>query len=356
MALGPRLRTPPKFHERTPKREKKERQLWRGEGKKREILGSPPFVAPPFGAPPFGAPTLARTVFCPPQKTGGWGGGWEDFGLSRTKNKGIFFGLSRARPPRPPSATWGSNKSSANAPGKKSHNPVPKKGKDKGQSKDAGPPVQEPHGSQAKPQPRRAVEGGADRRCQVGGSNHGDWRRGSRSGRSEGGACEGKGTSSVASCARPDSTHRGFLGPIQEEDGGTERRSFQNPRSQVQPSPLTVPTDPQEEIRLLRARIAQMEGSMEGAVQEAKRFKICATTCPDVTPICRSGLRLREDFVPGCDEDILRWMQDRQADMQEATLAGDGQEVARLCHIMGTAATSWSTVAVTPSMVSNAVR
>ena len=47
-------KTPPKFHERTPKREKKERKLWRREGKKREILGLPPFGALLFGAPPFG--------------------------------------------------------------------------------------------------------------------------------------------------------------------------------------------------------------------------------------------------------------------------------------------------------------
>ena len=48
------------------------------------------------------------------------------------------------RGPRPPSVTWGSNKSSANSPDKKSRNPVPKKSKGKGQSKDAGPPVQSP--------------------------------------------------------------------------------------------------------------------------------------------------------------------------------------------------------------------
>ena len=67
-----------------------------------------------------------------------------------------------------------------------------------------------------------------------------------------------------------------------------------------EPSPFSVPTDPQEEIRLLRARIAQMEGSMEGDVQEAKRGR----------PTC------------------------------EATLVGN--EVARLCCFMGTAATSFS--------------
>ena len=39
---GPRpSKTPPKFNEKTPKREKKERKLWRERGKKGEILGGP---------------------------------------------------------------------------------------------------------------------------------------------------------------------------------------------------------------------------------------------------------------------------------------------------------------------------
>ena len=40
---GPGLQTPPTFHEKTPKRGKKERQMWREEGKKREMLGASPF-------------------------------------------------------------------------------------------------------------------------------------------------------------------------------------------------------------------------------------------------------------------------------------------------------------------------
>ena len=61
-------------------------------------------------------------------------------------------------------------------------------------------------------------------------------------------------------------------------------------------------------------------------------------------------------FVPGCDDDIFRWMQDRQADIQEATLAGNGHEVARLCHVMGSAVAGWSTPSLLPSMACNAVR
>ena len=155
-----------------------------------------------------------------------------------------------------------------------------------------------------------------------------------------------------AECSRIQEVIAELTTKIQD---GTSRLEVLKAEARVQPSPFTVPTDPQEEIRLLRARIAQMEGSIEGDVQEAKKVKICAMTLPDAAPICRSGPRLREDFVPGSDEDILRWTQDRQADMQEATLAVKGHEVARLCHVMGTAATSWSTVSMMPSMVSSAV-
>ena len=50
-----RFKTPPKFHEKTPRETQKERNGGGRGKKKREILGLPPFGAPPFGAPPFGA-------------------------------------------------------------------------------------------------------------------------------------------------------------------------------------------------------------------------------------------------------------------------------------------------------------
>ena len=46
-------KTTPKFHEKTPKREKKERKLWREREKKARNFGPPPFGAPPLGAPLF---------------------------------------------------------------------------------------------------------------------------------------------------------------------------------------------------------------------------------------------------------------------------------------------------------------
>ena len=75
-----------------------------------------------------------------------------------------------------------------------------------------------------------------------------------------------------------------------------------------------------------------------------------------VTPLERGGPRLSEDFVPASDGDILRWMHDRQADVQQATMTRNGHDVASLCHIMGSAATSWSAPTMPLSMVSNSVR
>ena len=48
--------------------------------------------------------------------------------------------------------------------------------------------------------------------------------------------------------------------------------------------------------------------------------------------------RLQEDFVPMCDEDVVHWIPDRQADMQDAMLAGNTHELARLCHVVASAA------------------
>ena len=61
---APTVRTPPKLHERTPRERRKKRQLWWERGKKREIVGSPPFGPPRFGSPTLRGPTLSR--FGPP--------------------------------------------------------------------------------------------------------------------------------------------------------------------------------------------------------------------------------------------------------------------------------------------------
>ena len=102
------------------------------------------------------------------------------------------------------------------------------------------------------------------------------------------------------------------------------------------------------ELQLLRGKVNESQNlnmELQGS---------CKRQAVGVTPWNRAGPRLREDFVPAY-EDILRWMQDRQADMQEATMTGNAHEVARLCHVMETAATSWSVSTTSPSMVCNSV-
>ena len=92
---------------------------------------------------------------------------------------------------------------------------------------------------------------------------------------------------------------------------GVSRLEVLQTEAKAQTSPFIAPTDPQEEIRLLRARIAQMEGSTEGDIQEgaSKRTKMCATSSVDLVPSFGSRRRLTEDFVPMCDADVVRWMQ-----------------------------------------------
>ena len=65
------------------------------------------------------------------------------------------------------------------------------------------------------------------------------------------------------------------------------------------------------------------------------------------------GPRLREDFVPRHDEDVVRSMRDRQLDMQDAKAAGNAHELARLCQVVASTAMEL----ISPfSIVANAVR
>ena len=105
------------------------------------------------------------------------------------------------------------------------------------------------------------------------------------------------------------------------------------------------------EMEALRAKLATAEEelSAQNLDRDAKLRRLTSTGD-------RPSPRLQEDFVPMCNEDVVRWMADRQADIRDATMAGNAHEAARLCQVMGFAATDWSTVTVTPSMVSNTVR
>ena len=59
-------------------------------------------------------------------------------------------------------------------------------------------------------------------------------------------------------------------------------------------------------------------------------------------------------FVPLCDEDVAQWMRDRQADMQDATSAGNTHELARLCQIVVSAANQLYKKS-SPSTVANVI-
>ena len=141
-----------------------------------------------------------------------------------------------------------------------------------------------------------------------------------------------------------------------EIQDGTSRLEVLKAEARVEPSPFTVPTDPQEEVRLFESTDrpdGRFHGGRRAGGEESQDL------CHDTS---------------GCGADLSKWTsieggfrpRERRrhlalgagpvADMQEATLAGNGHEVARMCHVMGTAATSWSTVPMTPSMVSDAVR
>ena len=57
-----------------------------------------------------------------------------------------------------------------------------------------------------------------------------------------------------------------------------------------------------------------------------------------------------------CDADILQWMQDRQADLQDASRMGNVSEVTRLCHVIAETASEISQSADLPSMATNFTR
>ena len=63
-------------------------------------------------------------------------------------------------------------------------------------------------------------------------------------------------------------------------------------------------------LEQLQMRVAQLKAQNEELMSSPKRQAV-GSGAPD------SGSRLREDFVPVCDEDVVRWMRDRQLDMQQ---------------------------------------
>ena len=115
--------------------------------------------------------------------------------------------------------------------------------------------------------------------------------------------------------------------------------------------PIQEADRPDWALDQLRQRVNELQ------IQNTELRRSCKRQAVGISvPADRPGPRLKEDFVPGCDDDIIRRMQDRQADIQEATMAGNAHEVARLCHVMGSAVAGWSTPSMLPSMACNAVQ
>ena len=101
------------------------------------------------------------------------------------------------------------------------------------------------------------------------------------------------------------------------------------------------------EVEQLQTMVAQLRAQNEELMSSSKRQAVN----PGVKD--RSG-RLREDFVPMCDEEAAQWIRDRQADMQDATLVGNAHELARLCHVVANAAGQLSRNS--PSVVANVIK
>ena len=101
------------------------------------------------------------------------------------------------------------------------------------------------------------------------------------------------------------------------------------------------------EVEQLQTMVAQLRAQNEELMSSSKRQAVN----PGVNDC--SG-RLREDFVPMCDEKAAQWIRDRQADMQDATSVGNAHELARLCHVVANAADQLSRNS--PSVVANVIK
>ena len=90
---------------------------------------------------------------------------------------------------------------------------------------------------------------------------------------------------------------------------------------------ISAPAPPSvvAEVEQLQTMVAQLRAQNEELLSSSKRQAVNKD---------------REDFIPMCDEDVVRWIRDRQADMQDATSAGNTHELARLCHVVPAQRTS----------------
>ena len=140
-----------------------------------------------------------------------------------------------------------------------------------------------------------------------------------------------------------------------DEDRASEVRSLEEAERKlndlkafraVQVDPASTPLPELEQFQM---RVAQLQAQNAEPLSSSNRQAVGSGAAPD------RGSRLREDFVPLCDEDVVRWMRDRLLDMQDAIAAGNAHEMARLCQVVVSAAQELAQM-TPPSMVANVVR
>ena len=134
-----------------------------------------------------------------------------------------------------------------------------------------------------------------------------------------------------------------------------EARQRRLARLRVAVTEKVPPPPANAEIAALRARLASVEEERDDAMEgrPAKRVATGPQFRGKMTKD-RPG-RLRKDFMQMCDEEIIQWMQDRQADLHDTMLTGNATEVSRLCHVVADAATSFSKSLTPPSLLANTV-
>ena len=110
---------------------------------------------------------------------------------------------------------------------------------------------------------------------------------------------------------------------LEEGKSNLERLRLMMTSQQVVPPP-----DSSSEVEQLRRQVADLQQQLGQGADAPPCAKRQAVVPKERT------VRLREDFVPMCDSEIVQWMQDRQADLQDASRTGNASEVTRLCHVI----------------------
>ena len=131
------------------------------------------------------------------------------------------------------------------------------------------------------------------------------------------------------------------------EDG---KSNLERLRLMMTSQQIVPPPDSSSEVEQLRRQVADLQQQLGQGADAPPCAKRQAVVPKERT------VRLREDFVPMCDSEIVQWMQDRQTDLQDASRTGNASEVTRLCHVIAETASGMAQSSELPSMVANFTR